>query len=55
MANPDNPDPSRYGAVPLFWGTLFIGAITVSMSTKMETITEERAKRRKAKMQAIQV
>ncbi|MBL44406.1 MAG: phosphate ABC transporter permease subunit PstC [Sphingomonadaceae bacterium] len=27
MANPDNPDPSRYGAVPLFWGTLFIGAI----------------------------
>ncbi|MBY6217440.1 phosphate ABC transporter permease subunit PstC [Qipengyuania aquimaris] len=27
MANPDNPDASRYGAVPLFWGTLFIGAI----------------------------
>ena len=27
MANPENPDPSRYGAVPLFWGTLFIGAI----------------------------
>ena len=27
MANPDNPDGSRYGAVPLFWGTLFIGAI----------------------------
>ena len=27
MGNPDNPDPSRYGAVPLFWGTLFIGAI----------------------------
>ncbi|MEX0342862.1 MAG: phosphate ABC transporter permease subunit PstC [Erythrobacter sp.] len=27
MANPDNPDPTRYGAVPLFWGTIFIGAI----------------------------
>ena len=27
MSNPDNPDGSRYGAVPLFWGTLFIGAI----------------------------
>ena len=27
MANPDNPDASRYGAIPLFWGTLFIGAI----------------------------
>ena len=27
MANPDNPDGTRYGAVPLFWGTLFIGAI----------------------------
>ncbi len=27
MSNPDNPDPSRYGAIPLFWGTLFIGAI----------------------------
>jgi phosphate transport system permease protein len=27
MANPDNPDGSRYGAVPLFWGTLFIGAV----------------------------
>lgn len=27
MANPDNPDGSRYGAIPLFWGTLFIGAI----------------------------
>lgn len=22
-----NPDPSRYGALPLFWGTIFIGAI----------------------------
>ena len=27
MSNPDNPDGTRYGAVPLFWGTLFIGAI----------------------------
>jgi phosphate transport system permease protein len=27
MANPENPDGSRYGAVPLFWGTIFIGAI----------------------------
>ena len=27
MANAANPDPSRYGAIPLFWGTLFIGAI----------------------------
>jgi len=27
MANPLNPDGSRYGAVPLFWGTIFIGAI----------------------------
>ena len=27
MANPDNPDASRYGAIPLFWGTIFIGAI----------------------------
>lgn len=27
MSSADNPDPSRYGAVPLFWGTLFIGAI----------------------------
>ena len=27
MANPANPDPSRYGAVPLFWGTIYIGAI----------------------------
>ena len=22
-----NPDPDRYGAIPLFWGTIFIGAI----------------------------
>ncbi|MEO0591750.1 MAG: phosphate ABC transporter permease subunit PstC, partial [Pseudomonadota bacterium] len=27
MSNPDNPDASRYGAIPLFWGTIFIGAI----------------------------
>ncbi len=27
MANPDNPDPTRYGAIPLFWGTIYIGAI----------------------------
>lgn len=27
MSNAENPDPSRYGAIPLFWGTLFIGAI----------------------------
>ncbi|QZD87993.1 phosphate ABC transporter permease subunit PstC [Qipengyuania psychrotolerans] len=27
MSNPENPDASRYGAIPLFWGTLFIGAI----------------------------
>ena len=27
MANAENPDPTRYGAIPLFWGTLFIGAI----------------------------
>ena len=27
MANAANPDPTRYGAIPLFWGTLFIGAI----------------------------
>ena len=27
MANAANPDPSRYGAIPLFWGTLLIGAI----------------------------
>jgi phosphate transport system permease protein len=27
MANPQNPDPSRYGAIPLFWGTIYIGAI----------------------------
>lgn len=27
MSNAANPDGSRYGAIPLFWGTLFIGAI----------------------------
>ena len=27
MSNPDNPDGARYGAIPLFWGTIFIGAI----------------------------
>lgn len=27
MANPDNPDPTRYGAIPLFWGTILIGAV----------------------------
>lgn len=27
MANAASPDGSRYGAIPLFWGTIFIGAI----------------------------
>lgn len=27
MSGTDNADGTRYGAVPLFWGTLFIGAI----------------------------
>ena len=27
MANPASVDPTRYGAIPLFWGTIFIGAI----------------------------
>ncbi len=27
MASASNPDGSRYGAIPLFWGTIFIGAI----------------------------
>ncbi len=27
IVSPDAIDPSRYGAVPLFWGTIFIGAI----------------------------
>lgn len=27
MSGAENPDASRYGAIPLFWGTIFIGAI----------------------------
>ncbi|TWJ09923.1 phosphate ABC transporter permease subunit PstC [Altererythrobacter ishigakiensis] len=27
MSNPESPDPTRYGAIPLFWGTIYIGAI----------------------------
>ncbi|GAA0278091.1 phosphate ABC transporter permease subunit PstC [Alteraurantiacibacter aestuarii] len=27
MSSADSPDGSRYGAIPLFWGTIFIGAI----------------------------
>lgn len=27
MSAAANPDPSRYGALPLFWGTIYIGAI----------------------------
>ncbi|WP_133365343.1 phosphate ABC transporter permease subunit PstC [Qipengyuania sediminis] len=27
MSAADSPDASRYGAVPLFWGTIYIGAI----------------------------
>jgi phosphate transport system permease protein len=27
MSNAETPDGSRYGAIPLFWGTIFIGAI----------------------------
>ena len=27
MSNAATPDGSRYGAIPLFWGTIFIGAI----------------------------
>jgi len=27
MSSATNPDGDRYGAIPLFWGTLFIGAI----------------------------
>ncbi|TNE35095.1 MAG: phosphate ABC transporter permease subunit PstC [Alphaproteobacteria bacterium] len=27
MGNPENPDPTRYGAIPLFWGTIYIGAV----------------------------
>jgi phosphate transport system permease protein len=27
MSSAENPDPSRYGALPLFWGTIYIGAV----------------------------
>ena len=27
MSSAENPDGERYGAIPLFWGTLFIGAV----------------------------
>ena len=27
MTDGSNPDPDRYGAVPLFWGTFFIGVV----------------------------
>ena len=27
MSDPATPDGSRYGAIPLFWGTIYIGAI----------------------------
>lgn len=27
MSNPQSPDGSRYGAIPLFWGTILIGAV----------------------------
>ena len=27
MGSAENPDPSRYGAIPLLWGTIYIGAI----------------------------
>lgn len=27
MSSAANPDPDRYGAIPLFWGTIYIGAI----------------------------
>ncbi|MEL1250404.1 phosphate ABC transporter permease subunit PstC [Aurantiacibacter gilvus] len=27
MTDDSNPDPARYGAVPLFWGTFFIGVV----------------------------
>lgn len=27
MVAPETADPTRYGAIPLFWGTIFIGAI----------------------------
>ncbi len=27
MSSAETPDPSRYGALPLFWGTIYIGAV----------------------------
>jgi len=27
MSSAENPDPTRYGALPLFWGTVYIGAV----------------------------
>ncbi len=27
MSSAENPDPTRYGALPLFWGTIYIGAV----------------------------
>jgi phosphate transport system permease protein len=27
MSSAESPDPTRYGAIPLFWGTIYIGAI----------------------------
>jgi phosphate transport system permease protein len=27
MSSAATPDPSRYGAIPLFWGTIYIGAV----------------------------
>jgi len=27
MSSAEHPDPSRYGALPLFWGTIYIGAV----------------------------
>jgi phosphate transport system permease protein len=27
MSSTEHPDPSRYGALPLFWGTIYIGAV----------------------------
>jgi phosphate transport system permease protein len=27
MSSAESPDPTRYGALPLFWGTIYIGAI----------------------------
>jgi len=27
MSSAEHPDPTRYGALPLFWGTIYIGAV----------------------------